>query len=122
LTDLTGSSPGGRIVKNDVLGLLKTEEITAQVETNQGETFTKMRQKIAERMLKSKQTVPHFYLFTEVDMTRVIKLRTDFNQTAQFKISVNDLIIKATSMTLAKFPRLNAHVKDDRIILKTSAK
>ncbi len=69
-------------------------------------------------MVRSKQTIPHFYLFTEVDMTWALEQLTDFNQISPDKVSINDLLIKASAETLGEFPRINSHIEEDRIIHK----
>ena len=116
LSVVMGTGPGGRIVKNDVLAQVENEEAGSGEGKYHGETFSKMRRKIAERMVRSKQTIPHFYLFTEVDMTWALEQRTDFNQISQDKVSINDLLIKDSAETLGEFPRINSHIEEDRII------
>ena len=53
-----------------------------------------MRRVIAERLVNSKQTVPHFYLTVEIQMDEVLHLRKVLNESSATKISVNDLIVK----------------------------
>ncbi|MDX2161956.1 MAG: dihydrolipoamide acetyltransferase family protein [bacterium] len=79
---------------------------------------TRLRATIARRMTESKQYVPHFYVTTDVDVTALLDLRKQLNANLDddHKISVNDLIVKATALTLRKFPNLNSHFYGDKII------
>ncbi len=83
-----------------------------------------VRKVIAERLLSSKQNVPHFYLNSEVRMDKLIQLRKDLNENAAvidgkpaYKVSVNDLIIKAVSLALKKVPAANSSWDEDAIVL-----
>ena len=69
-----------------------------------------MRKTIADRLVKSKNESPHFYLSLDCNIDELIKIRTALNSKAkdQYKISVNDMIIKASSAALMKVPRANA--------------
>jgi pyruvate dehydrogenase E2 component (dihydrolipoamide acetyltransferase) len=123
LSDVTGSGPGGRIVKRDVdaavtmptasriaapaiLGpaMLKDEDVTP----------SKLRQTISRRMTASKQTVPHFYVTIEVEMSEALTLRSKLNAIIgdEGKISVNDMVIKAAALALTYFPAINASYAD----------
>ncbi|TMD66604.1 MAG: 2-oxo acid dehydrogenase subunit E2, partial [Chloroflexi bacterium] len=66
---------------------------------------------IARRLTESKQTIPHFYVSSEVDMTDVLAMRQTFNASAGedgVKVTVNDLIVKACALALEKFPEVNS--------------
>lgn len=80
--------------------------------------FTPMRARIAERLTRSKQTIPHFYLALDVDMSEAMKWRQQFNESRQTKVTVTDMIVQAVATALPQYARLNAHVEADRIILK----
>ena len=80
-------------------------------------SFSRAGRIIAKRLTLSKQTKPHFYLFKDIDVTDALAWRKAYNIKNQMKISVNDMILKATASALIKFPRLNAHVTEDKIIL-----
>jgi len=73
-----------------------------------------MRKIIAKRLAESKQTVPHFYLTSHMDIDALLKLRADLNAKSpkdgpnSFKLSVNDLIIKACAVALRRHPNVNA--------------
>ncbi|ONG57312.1 pyruvate dehydrogenase complex dihydrolipoamide acetyltransferase [Pseudoroseomonas deserti] len=81
-----------------------------------------MRKVIAKRLAESKATVPHFYVSMDIELDALLKLRADLNARAPkdgpgaFKLSVNDLIIKAAARVLRQFPSVNASWTDDAII------
>ncbi|UPG71434.1 pyruvate dehydrogenase complex dihydrolipoamide acetyltransferase [Roseomonas gilardii subsp. gilardii] len=81
-----------------------------------------MRKVIARRLSESKQTVPHFYVSMDIQLDALLKLRADLNARAPkdgpgaFKLSVNDLVIKAAAATLRKFPNVNATWTDEAIL------
>ncbi len=78
-----------------------------------------MRKTIAERLLQSKTTIPHFYLHTEIDAAALTKLRAEINAAGEkdgTKVSVNDFILKATAAALARVPKVNASFAGDAVI------
>ena len=78
-----------------------------------------MRKTIAERLLQSKTTIPHFYLHTEVDAAALTKLRAEINAAGEkdgTKVSVNDFILKATAAALARVPKVNASFAGDSVV------
>lgn len=78
-----------------------------------------MRRTIAERLLQSKATIPHFYLHVEVDAAPLAKLRAEINAAGEKdgnKVSFNDLILKAVAVALSKVPKVNASFAGDAII------
>jgi pyruvate dehydrogenase E2 component (dihydrolipoamide acetyltransferase) len=81
-----------------------------------------MRKVIARRLSESKQTVPHFYVSMDIEIDALLRLRSQLNATSPkdgpgaFKLSVNDLVIKAAAVTLRRFPNVNATWTDDAII------
>ena len=78
-----------------------------------------MRRTIAERLLQSKSTIPHFYLHIEVDAGPMAKLRAEINAAGEkdgTKVSFNDLILKATATALSKVPKVNAAFAGDAIV------
>ena len=79
-----------------------------------------MRNAIARQMVDSKTTIPHFYVSVEVDMTEALAWRKRLNEAAAadgYKITVNDMIVKACGLALAKFPNLNSSFGGDHIIM-----
>jgi len=79
-----------------------------------------MRRVIADRLLLSKTTLPHFYLNIEVDTAPLVKLRAEINAaaeaTGQGKVTVNDFVLKACVAALVKVPKVNAAFAGDAII------
>ncbi len=81
-----------------------------------------MRKVIARRLSESKQTVPHFYVSMDIEIDALLKLRASLNATSPkdgpgaFKLSVNDLVIKAAAVTLRRFPGVNATWTEDAIL------
>jgi len=83
-----------------------------------------MRRIIATRLVQAKQTIPHFYLTADVEIGRLIALREEANAAAPkdddgkvaFKLSLNDLIIKAWAAALQRVPAANAVWAQDRIL------
>lgn len=81
--------------------------------------LSRIRARIGQRLVESKQFVPHFYVTTEIDMAAAMKLRALLNATIENdadKISVNDLIVKATALSLRAYPNLNSHYYGDKIV------
>jgi pyruvate dehydrogenase E2 component (dihydrolipoyllysine-residue acetyltransferase) len=130
LRQVSGSGPGGRIVRNDVLSIAKTEQKVPErlkaapkpeaLQTDQRIPLSGMRRTIANRLLESKTTIPHFYLQAEIDAQPLISLRQQINSAAEAsglpKITVNDFILKATAVAAARVPQANASFADDAII------
>ena len=124
LAALSGSGPGGRIVKRDVdeafaagpalpsaaPGVAAPAILGPAVLRDEQIKLTKLRQTIARRMSASKQQVPHFYVTTEIDMAEAMALRARLNALTDEagKISVNDMVVKAAALALTHFPNLNA--------------
>ena len=71
---------------------------------------TTMRKTIAERLVKSKNEAPHFYLSLDCNIDKLLEIRASINSKSNndFKISVNDIIIKTVSASLIKVPKANA--------------
>jgi pyruvate dehydrogenase E2 component (dihydrolipoamide acetyltransferase) len=74
-----------------------------------------LRKIIAQRMLDSKQTVPHFYLTIDADVKNLIAFRSELNEGRDQKISFNDIIIKAIAIMLTKHPDCNVSYVDNSI-------
>ena len=138
LRQVAGSGPGGRIVREDVEAFLRTQQAqpaapvaaaapaaqpapqAAESGDGQRVPLTRMRQAIARRMTESKTTIPHFYVSAEVDMTEALAWRKRLNDAAAadgYKISVNDMVLKACAAALVKFPNINASFGGDHIAL-----
>ncbi len=132
LSQISGSGPKGRIIKDDILDFIKGGSNISRngiVKRNPQEfnilKNNNIRKIIAKRLLESKQNVPHFYLSCEFKIDKLLELRSAINEVAPrdesdnptYKISVNDLIIKATSMALKQVPEANSSWYDDAILI-----
>ncbi len=129
LSGITGTGPNGRIVEKDVIAYVE-EQKTARPQTSgpsisadrgRAVPLSKMRRVIARRMQQSKQTIPHFYVTVSVVMDEAIKLRQTLNKVAEPKISVNDMIVKASALALEEFYQVNAAIKGDDIVYLNDA-
>lgn len=114
LTHLTGSGPGGRIIKRDVEAQMSRPRIPAPIGADRGfETvrISQMRKAIARRLAESKYTSPHFYLNVDVDVTALIAHRTAVNdfleKSGRPKVSFNDFVTKASAIALVQHPDVN---------------
>jgi pyruvate dehydrogenase E2 component (dihydrolipoamide acetyltransferase) len=115
LSLLTGSGPNGRILKIDIENFKeekKSQVNNVPLSNNNSELIknSSMRKTIAERLVKSKNEAPHFYLSIDCNIEQLLKARSTINSKSndEYKISVNDMIIKAASATLLKVPKANA--------------
>ena len=77
---------------------------------------TSMRKVIAERLVNSKNTAPHFYLNVDLEVNALMDERASLNKDASEKISVNDLIIKCVATALKKHPEININWTDSAIL------
>jgi len=137
LNSISGSGPYGRIVKADVevsISLPSKDTVTTTMAKSASSETVKslykervfieieldgMRKVIANRLTEAKQTIPHFYLRKSVNLDKLLKIRTDMNEglaDKDTKISVNDFIIKASSLALQDVPKANVVWAEDRIL------
>jgi pyruvate dehydrogenase E2 component (dihydrolipoamide acetyltransferase) len=131
LSKVKGTGPYGRIVKDDVISVMSQKEPTVDVISNsiaQKDEIpvSTMRKVIAERLLQSKTTIPHFYLTVECNVSELVKLREEINANyakidLTKKVSVNDMIIRASAIGLGEMPTVNRTWSDDRIIQLSSS-
>jgi pyruvate dehydrogenase E2 component (dihydrolipoamide acetyltransferase) len=128
LGNLVGSGPHGRIIKNDVLSAgvgQKSGTIQRHPEEYHAVKNNNIRKVIASRLLESKQNVPHFYLSLDLNIDKLIEMRKSINELAivddkgkpSYKLSVNDIVIKATALALKAVPEANSSWSDDAILL-----
>ena len=125
LVSVTGTGPGGKITEQDVQNAAsgkpakEAPPTATAAEPKLGATIPLNRlQKItAERMLKSKQEIPCFYLTVKADVTELVSLRTKMNEAGDVKVAYNDFIIKAVAMGLEKYPIMTGQLAGDAIKL-----
>ncbi len=136
LESLAGSGPGGRIIKRDIeaaaaqgvsaapppvaVAASAATPSVAPAMVIEGDykdvALTQMRKTIARRLSESIGPIPTFYLTSEIDMTNATELRQQMvAEGDQFRISVNDIVMKAVAVALARHPEINAHWLGDSI-------
>ena len=118
LNRIPGSGEGGRVVKRDVenfkmAGATGMPAMTQEKFTEVG--VSQMRKVIASRLAESKFSAPHFYLSLSIDMTNAIQARKAINDQGFFRVSFNDMVVKAAAMALRKHPAVNSSWLEDRI-------
>ena len=122
LENIPGSGPRGRIAAIDVQDALAKPAIL-QREAADLIPVDGMRRTIAQRLTLSKQTIPHFYLTVNCDLTRLSEIREILNAQAPrdaqklpvWKLSINDFIIKAMASALKQVPDANVTWADEGI-------
>jgi len=126
LAQIKGSGPGERILERDVEAYLATQaQRLAGAEVPVGERefedkeLSTIRKTIAARMVQSKAPIPHFTVTVEVDMGAALELRKSLNaiEANVEKLSVNDIIIKATALALQRHPAVNARYSNGQVRL-----
>ncbi|QUH00728.1 pyruvate dehydrogenase complex dihydrolipoamide acetyltransferase [Saccharopolyspora erythraea] len=138
ISTVTGSGPGGRIIRADIEAAASAAPAPAASDAAQapaapaapavaqaGEDveeipLSNIRKVTAKRLTESKQTAPHFYLTSAVDVTDLVAFRADLNERLQAaggpKVSINDLIVKAVATALKANPTLNVSFGGDKIL------
>jgi pyruvate dehydrogenase E2 component (dihydrolipoamide acetyltransferase) len=126
LARMTGTGPGGRIVKADVLAAIEIDSETAVgsggvaaaeervVEPTRGQLI------VARRMVEARSTVPAFEVSVDVDMETTVSLRAEMRELAsdgEVVPSFNDFVVRACAVALREMPRVNGSYRDDRFIL-----
>ncbi|XP_061365147.1 dihydrolipoyllysine-residue acetyltransferase component 2 of pyruvate dehydrogenase complex, mitochondrial-like [Gastrolobium bilobum] len=125
LSSIKGTGPEGLIVKGDIDDYLEVSAPSkAKVTTDAPLGYTdiplsQIRKVTASRLLLSKQTIPHYYLTVDACVDKIMSLRAQLNSLQEAsggaRISVNDLVIKATALALRKVPQCNSSWTDDYI-------
>ena len=118
LDRIPGSGEGGRIVKRDVENFKMAGATGMPVMTTERFSevgISQMRKTIAGRLAESKFSAPHFYLNLSIDMTNAMQARKAINNQGLYRISFNDMVVKATAMALRKHPEVNSSWLEDRI-------
>ncbi len=115
IQDIAGSGENGRIVKKDIENYSPAASATtvisapvSGVESFHEVNVSQMRKTIASRLAESKFTAPHFYLTVEINMDKASAAREQMNAISDVKISMNDLVVKATAASLRKNPNINS--------------
>ena len=122
ISSVKGTGDNGRIIKRDIDSFKPSNysqfsQPSPQLTESSYETQNStMRKAIAKRLADSKFSAPHYYLNIELEMDNMISFRKQFIQTQNIKISFNDIIAKAVSLSLAKHPKVNSRWYDDKII------
>ncbi|TGL21549.1 pyruvate dehydrogenase complex dihydrolipoamide acetyltransferase [Leptospira bourretii] len=129
LHTVIGTGPEGRITKKDVLDTLNqgsgTSQYASKAATRADEvvTLNGMRKTIAKRLTESKQNLPHFYLNVDVNAKAMETFRLELSEfqkhldpELQMKVSLNDIIVKATATALRLHPKVNASFQGDSIL------
>ncbi len=131
LSRIMGTGPRGRIVEEDVLAYQEASStpVAASPQAPQpgvpaGELveLSRMRQTIARVTVDSKREAPHFYVTSDVNMTKAMELRRDINDaiTSETRVSVNDLIVRACAIALGRYPKFNASFQGDHLRMNPS--
>ena len=129
LSALQGSGPNGRIIKRDIEAARVAPTLdaatpptgpTGRLVVADGDytdvPLTQIRKIIAKRLGESIGPIPTFYLTAEYDLTRALEMRTAMAELGdEFKVSVNDILIKAIAVALSQHPEVNAHWNGDHI-------
>jgi pyruvate dehydrogenase E2 component (dihydrolipoamide acetyltransferase) len=131
LAAIRGTGPAGKITEQDVQNAAAAKPAkaaqperplvatTTAAEAKLGGTVkvNRLQRITAERMLKSKQEIPCFYLTVRVDMTGLVALRTRMNEASGVKVAFNDFIVKAVATGLEKYPLMTGQLAGDVIKL-----
>ncbi|EZP70401.1 Branched-chain alpha-keto acid dehydrogenase subunit E2 [Sphingomonas paucimobilis] len=139
LASIKGSGPNGRVVKADLEGAAKGAPAAVQDQApvaaapapsapaaaqdfgipHEVVKLSGMRKTIARRLTESKQQVPHIYLTVDIQLDRLLKLRSELNAGLAgrgVKLSVNDLLIKALGAALVQVPECNVQFAGDQML------
>ena len=124
LSGIQGSGPGGRIIKRDLEGAQAAAPSRpsagaprpSKVGDFEDVPLTQIRKTIAKRLSESIGPIPTFYLTAEFDLTRVTEMRQAMVEMGdEFKVSINDILMKAVATALAQHPEVNSHWLGDKI-------
>jgi pyruvate dehydrogenase E2 component (dihydrolipoamide acetyltransferase) len=122
LSSVTGSGPGGRIVRRDLdnapvaSAAPAAAPAVAQPGPAQLIPHSGMRKAIARRLTESKTTVPHFYLTAECKVDALFALRAQINSTPNVKVSVNDFVVLAVAKAFVDVPEANVTWTDEGML------
>lgn len=118
LSDLEGSGPGGRVMRRDVVkafaGMRQVEPGEAGPEERVA--MSGMRKAIRDRMLESHLTMPPVTLHAKIDVTELMKFRTQLNEDSETRFSLNDLILKATAKAVRSHPPVRTAIDGNELV------
>ena len=129
--EITGSGPKGRIIKKDIIEHIPTTQSrptsikslsSGNKSSDREIPVSKMRSIIAQRLLESKNTIPHFYLQKEINASALLTARSALNLKLskrdgdEFnKLTLNDIVLKACAETIPLVPEINSSWSGDKI-------
>lgn len=124
LARLRGSGPNGRIKAADVESALRAGAAEAKPPASARRSAeagrrpaTPMEKIVARRLAAAKQTIPHFYVLAEADVSFLLRVRAELNADGKAtRISVNHFVVAAVGRALAEMPEMNAVWQDDEIV------
>lgn len=126
ISDVKGSGPDGRILKEDVIALLngkateKPEDKKSEVVENTGrkEVLSGVRAVVADRLSESKRNIPHVYFKMAVDAGNMMNLKRSLSGNAEsgMKPSVNDIIVLCVGKALEEFKEVNVSMEGNQIV------
>ena len=126
-SEISGTGKDGRITKGDALAHLDAPKSEAKIESNSDRKddvvrMTKLRQTVAKRLKESQNTAAILTTFNEVDMSSVMKLRSQYQDEFQkrygIKVGFMSFFIKACVTALKELPAVNAEIRGDTIVYK----
>ncbi len=137
LRSLSGSGPGGRIIKRDIEAAISEGSASAAATKSspalravpplqqptlvgaspfRDEPLTEIRKTIARRLVTSLGPIPHFFLTTEIEMDRAVEMRQSIKDLdPELKISINDIIVKVAAVALLQHPQVNASFQEKHL-------
>ncbi|KAI5457138.1 2-oxoacid dehydrogenases acyltransferase-domain-containing protein [Mariannaea sp. PMI_226] len=118
ISALKGTGSGGKITEEDVKKAISAPAASgAPAATYEDIPISGMRKVIANRLLESTQTNPHFYVTSSISVSKLLKLRQALNSSAdgKYKLSVNDFLIKAIAIASRKVPQVNSSWREGSI-------
>ena len=123
LESVSGSGAQGKVMKKDVLAVAtqkKEDKGTEDKQILEKIPYSGVRKIIGDRLSQSKFTAPHLYFTDSIDTTNLTAFRKMLNEKSEQKIAFSDLMVKAVSKALVKFPNVNASLVDNEIVVYKS--